>query len=75
MTTAWHVHPAAPQMALVDVAADALFKLHEPDPSWRNEADCGEAVYRRPADNSSLPLNCAGAARCGLCQGGLWGAV
>jgi hypothetical protein len=43
----------------VRVAEGGLFKLEEPDPSWRGESDCGEATFRRP-DGSIIPLNCAG---------------
>jgi hypothetical protein len=47
------------QVTRVRVADGGLFKLEEPDPEWRNEADCGEATFRRP-DDSIVPLNCAG---------------
>ncbi|EFJ47178.1 hypothetical protein VOLCADRAFT_92358 [Volvox carteri f. nagariensis] len=38
-----------------------MFYHTPPDPDWRNEADCGEAVYTRP-DGSQIKLNCAGPA-------------
>lgn len=38
-----------------------MFKLTGPNPMWRNEADCGEATFKRP-DGTVIPLNCAGPA-------------
>ena len=66
-------HPEAPDvdhpfffnnMNVVNVASghgQGMFKIHGPDPMWRNEADCGEAVWKRP-DGSTIDLNCAGPA-------------
>ncbi|GIL91678.1 hypothetical protein Vretimale_9535 [Volvox reticuliferus] len=41
--------------------SQGMFYHTPPDPDWRNEADCGEAIYTR-ADGSQLLLNCAGPA-------------
>ncbi|GIL53442.1 hypothetical protein Vafri_9024 [Volvox africanus] len=41
--------------------SQGLFYHTPPDPDWRNEADCGEAVYTR-SDGSQILLNCAGPA-------------
>jgi hypothetical protein len=70
-----HVCAISPQVTKVRVAEEGLFKLSEPDPDWRNEADCGEATFKRP-DGSLVPLNCAGPRhtyfRCGWGEGA-WG--
>ncbi|KXZ54727.1 hypothetical protein GPECTOR_4g796 [Gonium pectorale] len=66
-------HPMAPEafyphffsrMNVINVAsgpAQGMFFHTPPDPGWRNEADCGEAVYTRE-DGTEIPLNCAGPA-------------
>jgi hypothetical protein len=36
-----------------------LTHMAEPDPKWRNEADCGLATFNR-SDGSTVNLNCAG---------------
>ncbi|GIM05166.1 hypothetical protein Vretimale_9611 [Volvox reticuliferus] len=41
--------------------SQGMFYHTPPDPDWRNEADCGEAIYTR-ADGSQILLNCAGPA-------------
>jgi hypothetical protein len=61
-------HEAAPDAAhpvfmaatnLQSVAAAGLVLQREPDPEWRNEADCGMATFNR-SDGRSILLNCAG---------------
>jgi hypothetical protein len=36
-----------------------LAHMAEPDPKWRNEADCGMATFNR-SDGTTISLNCAG---------------
>ena len=47
---------------LQSTAAQGLVLMNEPDPEWRNEADCGMATFNR-SDGRSIPLNCAGRQR------------
>ncbi|KXZ49223.1 hypothetical protein GPECTOR_22g814 [Gonium pectorale] len=66
-------HPEAPdafhphffsQMNVVNMPygqAQGMFFHTAPNPGWRNDADCGTAVYAR-ADGTQIPLNCAGPA-------------
>ncbi|GIL91633.1 hypothetical protein Vretifemale_19242 [Volvox reticuliferus] len=41
--------------------SQGMFYHTPPNPDWRNEADCGKAIYTR-ADGSQILLNCAGPA-------------
>jgi hypothetical protein len=56
---AFHPHFLA-RSTLVDTPQAALFKLYGQDPDWRNEADCGVATWKDPADGAVIPLNCNG---------------
>ena len=53
----WLPYPL--QITKINVPDAGLFKLYNSDPEWRNEADCGEATYKR-SDGSIIDLNCAG---------------